>query len=190
MPAQRTALLVIDMINRFDFEGGRALGIAASRCVPVIARLRARFDAAKAPVIYVNDNFMHWLSDFRELVAECRMIEGPAARIAGALSPRPGDYQVLKPKHSAFLGTPLEILLAQLEVRRSVLAGIAADSCILATAQDANMRDFRLWIPADAVAAQTPARRAGALGLARQALGADVRSTRVVEGLFPQEGAS
>ena len=107
-----TALLVLDMVNRFDFEGGDRLAKAARAIVPRIETLRARFDAAGAPTIYVNDNFSHWQGQFGDLVAACRDAGGASASIVQRLAPRPHDYHVLKPKHSGFLATPLAILLA------------------------------------------------------------------------------
>ncbi len=179
------ALLIIDMLNLFDFEGGAALCASATRCAPVIARLRSRFDDVGAPVIYVNDNFAQWQGDFRDLVALCAAADGPSAVIARRLLPLSGHYHVLKPKHSAFVGTPLRFLLDSLGVRRLVLSGIAADSCILATANDANMREFDLWVPGDAVAAISKGRKANALALIKTSLRADIRGTRAVPALFP-----
>jgi nicotinamidase-related amidase len=121
-----TALLVLDMMNRFDFEGGDRLVKAARAIVPRIETLRARFDAAGAPTIYVNDNFSHWQGQFGDLVAACRDAGGASASIMQRLAPRPHDYHVLKPKHSGFLATPLAILLAKLGARRLVLTGLSA----------------------------------------------------------------
>lgn len=180
-----TALLIVDMVNRFNFEGGAALGTHAVRSAAAIARLRDRFDMAGKPVIYVNDNFMHWQSEFRDLVAECALLEGAPGAVLRKLRPKNGHYHMLKPRHSAFLATPLAILLAQLRVGRLVLTGIAADSCILATAQDAKMRDFALWVPSDAIAAQTTKRKRHALALIAQSLGAETRGSRAIGGLFP-----
>lgn len=180
-----TALLVIDMMNLFDFEGGAALAKSARACTPVILRIRQRFDESRAPVIYVNDNFSNWRGDFRELVAACQSTDGPTSHIARALAPGAGHYHVLKPKHSAFLGSPLSILLAKLGIRKLVLTGIAADSCILATANDANMQELELWVPGDAVAAITRGRKANALALIKTSLGADIRGSRAIDMLFP-----
>ncbi|RZA28382.1 MAG: cysteine hydrolase [Lysobacteraceae bacterium] len=173
--APRSALLVVDMINLFDFEGGAVLRRDAERVAPAIARLKQRFHAAGAPVIHVNDNFMDWRADFRELVAVCSQPSSPGAAIARALAPTPEDYYILKPKHSAFLATPLAVLLAKLGVQRLVLTGLAADACILITAQEANMREYEVCIPSDGVAAQSQARRNRALELARASFGADIR---------------
>lgn len=183
--APPTALLIVDMINLFDFEGGRHLGREAETCARVIARLRQRFDEHGAPVIYANDNFSNWQGEFRDLVACCSTAGGTPAKIARLLSPLSGNYHVLKPKHSAFQATALPILLAKLRIRRLVLTGVAADSCILATAQDANMREFELWVPRDAVAAQSAEKKAYSLALMAKSLHARILRTRAVNSLFP-----
>lgn len=185
MHPHKIALLIIDMMNLFYFKGGVARGNSALACLPAIVRLRRRFDAASEPVIYVNDNFAHWQGQFRDLVAQCTLAGGPSAKIATALTPGTGHYYVLKPKHSAFLCSPLSVLLAKLGVRRLVLTGVALDSCILATALDAKMREFDLWAPNDAVGAISPSRKEKGLALIRQSLEVDTRGTRAVTTLFP-----
>jgi nicotinamidase-related amidase len=180
-----TALLILDMINLFDFEGGQRLARDAARIVPAIATLRARFDRAGAPVVYVNDNFTRWQGEFRDLIDHCIAAGGVSAEIAARLRPAERHYYILKPKHSAFLATALPVLLAKLGVGRLVLAGLAADSCILATAQDANMREFEVWVPGDCVAAQTGARRTGSLALLRTSSVARTPASTRVAGLFP-----
>lgn len=180
-----TALIILDMINLFDFEGGDTLGAGAVTICPRIAGLRGRFDAAAQPVIHVNDNFARWQGQFSDLVAACLEAGGQAAMVAQRLSPRANDYHVLKPKHSAFHATPLAILLEKLGVQRLVLTGVAADSCILATALDARMREFDLWVPADCVAAITPRRKRDALAVVAHSLEAQVTTSRGVAGLFP-----
>jgi len=81
---------------------------------------------------------------------------------------------VLKPRHSAFYGTPLEFLLSELGTHRLVIAGLETDQCILCTAQDAYMRKFSLRVPRNCVATRFPAKGAAALDLMRDHLGADV----------------
>lgn len=174
------ALLIIDMINTFDFDGGAPLARATETTARRVASLRRRWHEAGAPVVYVNDNFMRWQADFRELVAVCAHDGMPGAAIARMLEPGPDDYFVLKPKHSAFLSTPLDVLLAKLEVRELVLTGVAADSCILATAQDAHMREFKVRVPRDCVAAISDARKERALAVLRDGWQVDVRASRTV----------
>jgi len=181
MPKARpvSALLIIDMINLFDFDGGRELAAAATRIAPAVARLRQRFRAAGAPVVYVNDNFAQWRADFHALVAICSHPKSPGAAIASLLAPEAEDYFVLKPKHSAFLATPLPFLLANLGATRLVVTGIAADACVLATAVDAHARDYRVEVVRDGVASRTPALAADALSvLSRSGAAKLVRAAR------------
>lgn len=171
---QRSALLVVDMINPLDFEGGDALRPHAVAAAREIAALAARMRAADLPVIYVNDNFMHWQADFREIVATVR--ESTAGgELAELLAPQQGDYFVLKPKHSGFLATPLEILLEKLEVGRVLVSGVATDGCVLATATDAHMREYEVQVPPDCVAAISAERSTRAVELMRDSMHIDIR---------------
>lgn len=85
---------------------------------------------------------------------------GPGAEIASALKPDADDYFVLKPKQSAFFGTPLELLLQHLKASRLILTGVASDQCVLVTATEAGMRDLAVVVPRDCVASQSTARNA------------------------------
>lgn len=168
------------MFNRFDFPGGAALARHTLRILPALRRLRDGFDARGLPVIHANDNFLDWNAGFPDLVAACRAGAGPAALIAETLAPAPRHCYLLKPRHSAFLATPLPLMLADLGADSVVIAGIATDSCMLASAQDAKMRDLPFRVPHDATAAISPARKTAALLVLRQALQADTRGVRSV----------
>lgn len=156
------ALLVIDMVNQLDFEGAERMAPGAVAAARRIGALRSRFHEREWPVVFANDNFAHWRADFRELVAMAVRTEGAPAEIMRRLAPDARDYFVLKPKHSAFLATPLAVLLAKLGVRRLLLTGMALESCVLATAADANAREFEVAIVRDGVAGK-PSLRAAAL---------------------------
>ena len=149
------ALLIIDMINGFDFPGGDKLLRAARPVAPRVRRLAARARHEGIPVVYVNDNFGRWRSDFRAVVRHCL---GPKVRghaIVRQLRPQRTDYFVLKPKHSGFYSTTLSLLLEHLSTRTLILTGVAANFCVLFTAQDAYLRGFDLVVPSDCVASET-----------------------------------
>jgi nicotinamidase-related amidase len=172
------ALLIIDMINAFDFAGARAMLPRARAAARAIAGLKRRARAARVPVIYVNDNFGRWRSDFRQILDHC--LRSPGRTIARLLVPDEEDYFVLKPKHSGFEYTTLDVLLKYLGVETLVLCGVATNFCVLFTAHDAYMRDYRLIVPSDCVASVT--RQADRYALAHMAdvTKADVRpSARV-----------
>jgi len=150
------ALLMIDFFNPLDFEGASTLALPALRAARRTASLKARLRRAGVPAIYANDNFGHWESEFSAQVIQCQKMPGVPGEIARLLTPAAGDRSILKPRHSAFFGTPLDFLLDELQVRRLILAGLTTDNCITFTASDAYLRKFELWIPADCVAAVKP----------------------------------
>lgn len=156
-------LLIIDMLSDWQFPDADKLLPAAAAIAPVIARLRARFRRAGLPVIYANDNHGRWRSDLQQLLADARAAGGPGAEIAERLAPGKDDYFVLKPVASAFVATPLELLLRHLGLRRLVITGVASDQCVLVTAAHARMRELEVVIPRDAVASQTPRRTQASL---------------------------
>ena len=174
-----TAVLLIDVINAFDFKGSTGIVKAAERAAPKIERLVGRARARAVPVIYVNDNFGQWRSDFRSTVHACAQPDRAGWRIVRRLRPREEDYFVLKPQHSAFYCTVLELLLEDLGTRTLVVAGFAANFCVLFTANDAHMRGFRLVVPADCTAANTPALTRDALRHIEALGGTVTESTRV-----------
>jgi nicotinamidase-related amidase len=167
------ALLVIDMVSTWDFPGAEKIVRAAIAIAPRIGALRQRCVRAGVPVIYVNDNRGRWRSEFRELVAVSIAESEAGAAIAKHLQPADGDYSVLKPKHSAFYATPLDLLLRHLRVTRLLVSGVASDQCIVMSAAEAKMRDYDVVVPSDCIADQTPARTARALRHLREALGVE-----------------
>jgi len=162
--ASRAALLIIDLFSLFDFPGADELAAPAIEASAGAARLRREFDRRELPVVYANDNFGNWQRDFPQLVRQCRREGGPSAEVAKNIGPGSGHYFVLKPKHSAFLATALPVLLSKLNVTDLVLCGMTLDSCVLATAIDANSREYTTIIASDAVAT-LPDRRETALRL-------------------------
>jgi nicotinamidase-related amidase len=151
----KTVLLLIDVINDFDFEEGEDLLRLAMPVGRNIAKLKERTRAAGIPSIYVNDNFGRWQSDFKKIVAHCRRGDGRGKPFVELLLPEDDDYFVLKPKHSGFYSTTLSLLLTHLGAENLILTGIAGNNCVLFTANDAYMRDFKLFIPADCVVSNT-----------------------------------
>src|SRR6266702_4162309 len=91
---------------------------------------------------------------FPRLVQYCLGQKIRGKPIVAQLAPDPDDYFVLKPKHSAFFQTNLDILLDYLGVSTLILTGMATDICVLFSANDAYMRDLRIIIPSDCVASQ------------------------------------
>jgi len=170
----RAALLIIDMINCFDFEGAETLQPRALAAARAIDRLRGEMTRADLPVIYVNDNFGEWHSERSRLVDRALQRHNPVTEL---LRPCDEDFFVIKPQFSGFYATNLPVLLPKLGVTRLILTGIATDICVLFTAADAHMRDYRLWVPGDAVATESEVRGRWALEIMAHSMGAETAAT-------------
>ena len=157
IPSAGTALLLIDVINDLDFEGSESLVEQAEPMALRLAVLKRRATEAGVPAIYINDNFGQWRSDFRQTVKHCTARSSPGRVVAARLRPTAKDYFVLKPKHSGFFDTTLDTLLDALGIMRVIVTGIAGNICVLFTANDAYMREFRLFAPSDCIVSNTAA---------------------------------
>ncbi|SEI39054.1 cysteine hydrolase family protein [Frateuria terrea] len=170
----QSALLIIDMLNDLEFEGGEDLLEQAMPIASAIVQLRSWYHEHGLPVIYANDNFGRWHADLAKIIEHCRRVGSRGALLSDGLLPGVEDYFVLKPRHSAFYETPLSTLLGKLGVRALTLVGIAGDDCVLRTGLDAQMRQFALWVPADGIASQTTLRNQRALSCLQEVAKADI----------------
>jgi len=173
----RAALLILDMINCFDFDGGDKLKSRALKATGAIQKLRREVESLGWPTVFVNDNFGQWHSDSSILV-ETAIRKG--SEVAKILRPDEADYFIIKPQFSGFYSTNLAVLLPKLGVSRLILTGVSADICVLFTAADAHMRDYDLWIPSDAVAGESSERCRWALEIMANAMGARTDCTQTL----------
>ncbi|WP_215145092.1 cysteine hydrolase family protein [Exiguobacterium qingdaonense] len=165
----KTALLIIDLFNDFDFEGGDMLRKHTKMIIEPILELKKHFKETDLPVIYCNDNFGQWKDSTEDIIDYVKASKGK--QIALQIEPADEEYFIIKPRHSIFFGTQLDILLRQLNVTKLILTGVATDICILFSANDAYMRNYDLYIPRDCVAAETVKRHESALTIIDEALG-------------------
>ena len=175
------ALLLIDVINDFDFAEGEQLLQLALPAGKNIAVLKERAKAAGIPAIYVNDNFGRWRSDFKKTIAHCNDENARGKQFVELLLPDDDDYFVLKPKHSGFYSTTLDLLLTHLNARNLILTGIAGNNCVLVTANDAYMRDYKVFVPADCVVSNTREQNDYALKQMETVLKADTTTSKELD---------
>jgi nicotinamidase-related amidase len=174
------ALLLVDVMNDLEFpEGGRLLP-AALQMARRLARLADRCRRASIPVIYANDNFGRWRSDFRSQVKHCLEDGVRGEAVVRILAPDAEDYFVLKAKNSAFHDTVLEALLMHLRTRRLIVGGLTTDNCVLFTAMDAYLRELEIFVPRDCVATANGTLGRQALAIMSHILKADTRESRRV----------
>lgn len=174
------AILVIDVLSDYRFPDGDALWRRFAPCIAPLARLLQRARAQGVPVVYANDNFGRWRSSLEDVGQRIAQANPAAWRALAPIRPQRADFVVLKPRHSAFYCTPLELLLEALQVRRLVLTGVSATSCIWSTGSEAHVRGYDIVVPQDAVAAPAPRLVTSVLELMRDSLGARTPPTRSV----------
>jgi nicotinamidase-related amidase len=148
---------------------------------PRLSRFRGAARRAGVPVVYVNDNFGKWQSDFKKILEHCLQEDVRGRPLAEILRPEEDDYFVLKPKHSGFFSTTLDILLDYLQARTLILTGLTGDICVLFTAHDAYMRDFNLVIPADCIASSDPRENEYTLRKMEGLMDADIRPSAEID---------
>lgn len=175
LPRSERVLLLVDFINPLDFPGGEHLAAPAVAAARAAAALRQRLAADGVTTIFANDNYGVWQSDFHTMVATCVGMEGPAGEIARALYPQATDLTILKPRHSAFYTSPLDLLLREMQATQLVICGLATDICVQLTAGDAFLREYDIWVPADCTAAESEEAKAASLAYMANMLKCDTR---------------
>ena len=130
----------------------RAACLACLARSAAIRQLLTRARSHSVPVIYANDNVGPWRSDSSALIARCVEPARAGAQLVRSLLPAESDSIILKPRHSAFFGTPLVALLDDLEADTLILVGVSAESCVWMTACDAHTRGIGLVVPIDTMA--------------------------------------
>ena len=182
------ALLLVDVINDFRHEDGEALLESFSRRHGELVRAIGTARTAGTPIIYANDNWGEWDGDARGLVRHA-IEQGRGGDLVAAIAPEPGDRFVVKPRYSAFLHTPLELILRELEIERILLAGAATEMCVVQTAIDARDRDFKVTVLVDACAAVDEADERTALEYLERVVGARLeRSARRTDARYLPSG--
>ena len=129
----------------------------------------------------MNDNFGRWQSDFRTVIDHVLREDTRGKPIAQLLAPDENDYFVLKPKHSAFFSTTLDVLLDYLRAKTLIMTGLAGNICVLFSANEAYMRDFDLVVPRDCIASNTNQENEHALDQMSKVLKADTRAAEELD---------
>ena len=158
LPRSEEVLLLVDVINPMRFPTAHDLLPSAWAAAQRVARLKKRLAARGVAVIYANDNYGTWHSEFRDILTACQTLPDERGAIARLLTPTPDDLVILKPQHSAFPSTPLRHLLSQMHTRKRINVGWVAHMCVMLSVTYARMLGYDVWVPRDCIAAETPER--------------------------------
>jgi nicotinamidase-related amidase len=171
----KKALLIIDMINDFQFDYGPELAKQTEDISHKIFSLKKKMKTLGNPIIYVNDHYELWQADFKKIAETCK---NPLnENIIHTIYPEDDEYFLIKPKHSAFYGTALNTLLYNLEIKELIITGVAGNICVLFTANDAYMRGYDIIIPSDCIASNTEEDNAFALKMMKKTLKATITTS-------------
>jgi nicotinamidase-related amidase len=145
-----TALIVIDMLNRYEHDDAEPLLDSVREIVPALARLIENARRTNVLTIYVNDNHGDWAAGRAQLSQWA--LEGADRSVIEPILPRDDVPFLVKARHSVFYETQLEYLLRQQNIDRLVLCGQVTEQCILYSALDAHVRHFEVVVARDVVA--------------------------------------
>lgn len=168
----KIALLIIDMINDFQFDHGPILAKRAEDISSKILSVKREMKRNGVPIIYVNDHFNLWQADVHKIARACKnpISEG----IIDTIFPKDDEFFLIKPNYSGFYGTDLHTLLSNLSVKKLIITGIAGNICVLFTANDAYMRGYEIIIPSDCTASNLDEDNIYALKMMRNVLKATI----------------
>jgi ureidoacrylate peracid hydrolase len=151
-PRDRTAVLVIDMLNDFlEPEGAMPL-LEGRRLYEPIRRLVKAARESGAPVIWICDEHLPTDREFEKRSVHC--LQGSwGAKIVAELGADDSDLRIPKTRYSGFFETDLDQRLRQMGIDHLILTGVVTNICVRSTAHDAFFRDYRVTIPVECVAA-------------------------------------
>lgn len=175
------AVLIVDMISDFSFEGGEQMFDRALSAAENVAELKRRADDVGVPVVFVNDNYGKWNEDFGTYVKNTMEASNRGRQMVEALQPGNDDLYVVKPQRSGFYATPLGVLLLSMDVSKVIVTGVTTDICVLFTAHDAYMRGYHVEVPADCSATIEPKHHDQALRYLERVADAETRNGKDIE---------
>jgi nicotinamidase/pyrazinamidase len=146
-----SALLVIDMLNDFIEDEGALVVPGAKRIVPRIKDIIEEARQQGVPVIYITDSHREDDHEFRYWPSHA-VSDTWGGQVIDELAPAEGDYIVPKRRYSAFFGTDLDIYLRELGKKKLYLTGVLTNICVYATALEATMLNYHVYVFKDAVA--------------------------------------
>ncbi len=149
---RKPVLIVIDMQNDFLTKWEH---LGRDRLISQTNDLVACMRQMSLPVIWVRQEFKPDLSDaLPEMRAKNihSVIKGTAGcEIDSKLNVSPTDLVIIKKRYSAFYGTGLDQVLAELQPDGIVIGGINTHACIRTTAIDAYQRDWPVVLASDCI---------------------------------------
>jgi ureidoacrylate peracid hydrolase len=155
---QRTAVLVVDMLNDFCKSGGMMVLPGCERLVPAQQAIIVAARSVKTPVIWIKDSHYRGLRRDREWTKRTpHCVTGTwGAEIIDDLHPEDGEIRVSKHRYSGFFQTDLDLVLRDMLVEQLIVFGVVTNICVRSTVHDAFFLGYQIVVPRDCCAATSP----------------------------------
>lgn len=151
MDNDKTAIIVIDMLNDFVREEGSLVVEKAARLIPNIKKELAMARDNEWKVLYLTDS--HRKDDPEFKMWPPHAVTGTwGQQVIDELKPEPDDYIIPKRRYSGFRHTQLGLVLRELDIRRVVITGVLTNICVLFTAVEAKDLAYDVTVLRDCVA--------------------------------------
>ncbi|MCZ6776557.1 MAG: cysteine hydrolase [Ignavibacteria bacterium] len=155
LPAEHSAMVIVDMQNDFVKPGGKLLVPSAGDTIPQIRQLLDSARKANVHVAYTQDTHFEGDKEWEIWPEHCR-IDTPGWQIINELAPQAGDLVCRKSRYDGFYGTWLEHYLSSVwKVEHLVLVGTVSNICVAHTAASAGLRWYHIVVPANGISALT-----------------------------------
>jgi ureidoacrylate peracid hydrolase len=151
----RTALLVVDLLNDFFEEGGAMVLPGGKSLYPLIGKLLDIAHEKKMPVFWLNQWLREDDSLFKKRVPHC-IIDTWGAKIVDALPQHPEDIIIEKRRYSGFFQTSLDLFLRERDIKHLIVTGVVTNICVRSTVNDAFFLGYDVIVPRDCVRATSP----------------------------------
>ena len=163
LPAEKTAFIIIDMINLFCdpkwMSGGNQQTEAwlvneFASIIPNLQRVLQAFRQTHALIVHVMN--AKWTPDSREVVRyqqgrDYGLFDSERMSVIDALKPRPGEIQIRKVTSSAFTATGLDFMLRNAGIENVVFGGQYGNACVFYSMIQSREFGFRNYWVDDAI---------------------------------------
>lgn len=172
----KEALLIIDMLNDFVLEGSPLEVPETKKIIPVIREEIKRAKKQGSPVIYLCDSHDPDDKEFSKFGWPRHAVKGTkGAEVIEDLKPDPNDIIIEKKTYSGFYNTKLDETLKRLGIDSLRITGCVTHICVMFTASDAVLRDYKVTVLKDAVAGITKEDHEAALRIMKNVMGVKIQ---------------
>ncbi len=153
LPADKTALLIIDMQNDFVKPEGALVVDAARETIPNIQHLLTMAREYDVHVAYTQDTHTKGTEEWD--IWPKHVAKGTWGwEIVEELQPQPGEIVFEKPRYDGFYASALSHYLCSVwDVEHVLIVGTVANICVAHTAASAGLRWFHIVVPANGISA-------------------------------------